>query len=67
MVGVGLDYMMSAARLGDVASMLYLGEAFDTGLNLARDMKVNIFVKLFFNRCFVCLLVFPVMKKVGLS
>ena len=63
MVGVGLDYMMSAARLGDVASMLYLGEAFDTGLNLARDMKVNIFVKLFF----LCLLVFPVMKKVGFS
>jgi len=41
MVGVGLDYMMSAARLGDVASMLYLGEAFDTGLNLARDMKAS--------------------------
>ena len=41
MVGIGLDYMMSASRLGDVGSTLYLGEAFHTGLNLASDMKVR--------------------------
>ena len=31
---IGLDYMISAARQGDTASMLYLAKAFDTGDNL---------------------------------
>ena len=31
---IGLDYMTSAARQGDTASMLYLAKAFDTGNNL---------------------------------
>ena len=39
---IGLDYMISAARQGDTASMLYLAKAFDTGTNLGsreRDLS----------------------------
>ena len=39
---IGLDYMISAARQGDTASMLYLAKAFDTGNNLGsreRDLS----------------------------
>ena len=34
---VGLDFLETSARLGDSASMAYLAEAFDTGLNLGSD------------------------------
>ena len=34
---IGLDYMVSAARHGDVNSMVYLAKAFDSGLNLGTD------------------------------
>ena len=40
MFDVGLDYMTTAARAGDVPSMLYLAKAHDTGLNLGSDRKV---------------------------
>ena len=40
MFDVGLDYMTTAARAGDVPSMLYLAKAYDTGLNLGSDRKV---------------------------
>jgi len=36
---VGLDFLVTAARLGDSASMVYLAEAFDTGLNLGTDRE----------------------------
>ncbi len=38
---MGLDYMTSAARLGDLGSVLYLASAYDTGLNLGTDRKVS--------------------------
>ena len=34
---VGLEFLETSARLGDSASMAYLAEAFDTGLNLGSD------------------------------
>jgi len=34
---IGLDYMVSAARYGDVSSMVFLAKAFDSGLNLGKD------------------------------
>jgi len=34
MVDIGLDYMTTAARSGDVNSAVYLAKAYDTGLNL---------------------------------
>ena len=34
---IGLDYMVSSARHGDVNSMVYLAKAFDSGLNLGTD------------------------------
>jgi len=36
---VGLDFLVTAARLGDAASMAYLAEAFDTGHNLGSDRE----------------------------
>merc|ERR1711990_30763 len=36
---VGLDFLETSARLGDSASMAYLAEAFDTGLNLGSDRE----------------------------
>jgi len=36
---IGLDYMVTAARNGDVHSMLYLAKAFDCGLNLGKARK----------------------------
>ena len=36
---IGLDYMVAAARNGDVHSMLYLAKAFDCGLNLGKARK----------------------------
>jgi len=41
MFDVGLDYMTTAARAGDVPSMLYLAKAHDTGLNLGSDRKAD--------------------------
>jgi hypothetical protein len=41
---IGLDYMTSAARQGDLGSVLYLASAFDTGLNLGSDRKVSVFL-----------------------
>ena len=40
---VGLDFLETSARLGDSASMAYLAEAFDTGLNLGsgRDQSYS--------------------------
>ena len=38
-VDVGLDFLETSARLGDAASMAYLAEAFDTGLNLGSDRE----------------------------
>ena len=34
---IGLDYMVSSARHGDVNSMVYMAKAFDSGLNLGTD------------------------------
>ena len=34
---LGLDYMVSAARNGDVNSMIFLAKAFDCGLNLGTE------------------------------
>lgn len=34
---IGLDYTVTAANQGDVSSMRYLAEAYDTGLNLGSD------------------------------
>jgi len=34
MLDIGLDYMTTAARSGDVSCALYLAKAYDTGLNL---------------------------------
>jgi len=34
---IGLDYTVAAAQQGDVASIQYLAEAYDTGLNLGSD------------------------------
>ena len=39
---IGLDYMTTAATAGDVNSILYLANAFDTGLNLGSVRKVFI-------------------------
>ena len=36
---VGLDFLTTSARLGDSASMAYIAEAFDTGLNLGSDRE----------------------------
>merc|ERR1712032_1333788 len=36
---VGLDFLVTAARLGDAASMSYLAEAFDSGHNLGSDRE----------------------------
>ena len=41
MEDIGLDYMTSAARQGDLGSVLYLASAYDTGLNLGSDRKVR--------------------------
>ena len=34
---IGVDYVVTAARMGDAASMVYLAEAFDSGYNLGTD------------------------------
>ena len=39
MEDIGLDYMVAAARNGDVHSMLFLAKAFDCGLNLGKARK----------------------------
>lgn len=36
---IGLDYIVRAARQGDSTSMLYLAQAYDTGLNLGSDRE----------------------------
>merc|ERR1719334_604907 len=38
-VDIGLDYVTTAARMGDTGSMVYLAEAYDKGLNLGTDRK----------------------------
>lgn len=39
LVDIGLDYIVTAARIGDLESMQYLAEAFDTGYNLGKDRE----------------------------
>jgi len=36
---IGVDYIVTAARLGDACSMHYLAEAFDSGYNLGTDRE----------------------------
>lgn len=36
---IGVDYIVTAARLGDTSSMQYMAQAFDTGYNLGSDRE----------------------------
>jgi len=36
---IGIDYIVTSARLGDVSSMIYMAQAFDSGYNLGSDRE----------------------------
>ena len=36
---IAVDYIVTAARMGDASSMVYLAQAFDSGLNLGTDRE----------------------------